>query len=75
NLLEFTYKDKKGYHTVVGCGDVPADNQEIQKALEKGWITEMKDKETGRQGDMGKKNKKKTQSRTSDKSAGLHSRK
>lgn len=61
NLLEFTYKDKKGYHTVVGYGDVPADNQEVQTALKKKWIEEIKDKETRRPGDTEKKNKKKTQ--------------
>ncbi|MGB3341325.1 MAG: hypothetical protein WBB37_07585 [bacterium] len=44
NLFEFTYKDKKGYHTVVGCGEVPPDNQEIKTALEKGYLTEI-DKE------------------------------
>lgn len=56
NLLEFTYKDKKGYHTVVGYGEVPADNQEVQMALKKKWIEEVKDKETGRQGNTEKKN-------------------
>lgn len=48
NLLEFTYKDKKGYHTVVGYGDVPADNQEVQTALKKKWIEEIKDENKNR---------------------------
>jgi len=48
NLLEFTYKDKKGYHTVVGYGDVPGDNQEVQTALKKKWIEEVKDENKNR---------------------------
>lgn len=44
NLLEFTYRDKKGYHTVVGYGKVPADNHEVTTALGKGHLTQI-DKE------------------------------
>lgn len=44
NLLEFTYRDKKGYHTVVGYGEVPVDNHEVETALEKGHLTQV-DKE------------------------------
>jgi hypothetical protein len=42
NLFEFTYRDDKGYHTVVGYGKVPPDNQEVKIALKKGWITPVK---------------------------------
>ena len=41
NLPEFTYQDDKGYHTVVGYGDVPRDNQEVQIALQKKLIEEV----------------------------------
>lgn len=45
-LYEFTYKDKKGYHTVVGYGDVPADNPEVKEALIKGHLVEVKPEPT-----------------------------
>jgi len=41
NLLEFTYRDKKGYHTIVGCGKVPIDNHEVTTALKKGYLTQV----------------------------------
>lgn len=44
NLLEFTYRDKRGYHTVVGYGKVPVDNHEVTTALGKGYLTQV-DKE------------------------------
>jgi len=42
NLLEFTYRDEKGYHTVVGYGKVSRDNPQVQEALKKGWLEEVK---------------------------------
>lgn len=42
NLPEFTFRDEKGYHTVVGYGKVPRDNQEVKEALQKGWLEEVK---------------------------------
>jgi len=32
-LHEFTYKDKNGYRTIVGEGDVPENNSTVQAAL------------------------------------------
>lgn len=32
-IHEFTYKDKNGYQTIVGEGDVPENNPEVQAAL------------------------------------------
>ena len=43
NLFEFTYRNDKGYHTVVGYGKVPPDNPEVKTALEKGWLTPVKE--------------------------------
>uniref|UniRef100_A0A7C6A8G6 Uncharacterized protein n=1 Tax=candidate division WOR-3 bacterium TaxID=2052148 RepID=A0A7C6A8G6_UNCW3 len=37
-LREFTYKDAKGYHTIVSEGDCPEDNPEVQKALKSGIL-------------------------------------
>ena len=45
NLLEFTYRDKEGYHTIVGYGEVPLDNQEVKTALAKGYLIQV-EKET-----------------------------
>lgn len=41
NLIEFTYRDDKGYHTVVGYGKVPRDNPQVQEALDKKWLEEV----------------------------------
>lgn len=41
NLIEFTYRDERGYHTVVGYGKVPRDNLQVQEALDKKWLEEI----------------------------------
>ena len=58
NLPEFTFRDEKGYHTVVGFGKVPRDNMEVKEALQKGWLEEVKPAEDpgdGRTASSGKK--------------------
>jgi hypothetical protein len=58
NLPEFTFRDEKGYHTVVGFGKVPRDNMEVKEALQKGWLEEVKPAEDpgeGRPASSGKK--------------------
>ncbi len=56
NLPEFTFRDEKGYHTVVGYGKVPRDNVDVKEAIQKGWLEEVKpavETNSGRSGASG----------------------